>query len=40
MLVVDLLKSERSLLAKYFTEEGVDIIHAHHGRGVRTSSAA
>jgi len=40
MLVVDLLKSDRSLLVKYFTEEGVDIIYAHHGRGLRTSSAA
>ncbi len=40
MLVVDLLKSEPSILAKYFTEEGVEIIHAHHGRGLRTSSAA
>lgn len=40
MLVVDLLKSDRTVLAKYFTDQGVAQIHAHHGEGVRTSSAA
>jgi hypothetical protein len=40
MLVVDLLESDPTILAKYFTEAGVARIHAHHGRLVQTSSAA
>ncbi|MGE3771727.1 MAG: lysophospholipid acyltransferase family protein [Gammaproteobacteria bacterium] len=40
MLVVDLLKSEPGILAKYLTEEGVELLHAHHGHTLRTSSAA
>ena len=40
MLVVDLLRSDPVILAKYFTEAGVELIHATHGNAVRTSSAA
>jgi putative hemolysin len=40
MLVVDLLQSDPVTLAKYFTEAGVELIHATHGNAIRTSSAA
>jgi putative hemolysin len=40
MLVVDLLKSDRAILAKYFTEVGVERLHAHHAGDLDTSSAA
>jgi putative hemolysin len=40
MLVVDLLQSDPVTLAKYFTEAGVEQIHAIHGNAIRTSSAA
>lgn len=40
MLVVDLLKSDRAILAKYFTEAGVERLHAHHAGALDTSSAA
>ncbi len=40
LLVVDLIQTEPTILAKYFGEAGTETVRAFHGKGARVESAA